>query len=90
MSDHENEVGRNEVQRRTFLKRAATVAWATPIVYTMMSNPAFAQTSPIQCNTNSGGSPGSSCPGGTVTCPTGTSCKKGVEAVTGDACFCSV
>ncbi len=51
--------------RRTFLKRAAVAAWASPFIVTMMSRSAHAQIGAI-CGTTADGA---SC---TVTTPCGT------------------
>lgn len=34
------------IARRRFLKRAITVAWSTPLIYSVMTTPAFAATCP--------------------------------------------
>ncbi len=59
----EGELSSELIERRRFLKRAATVAWAVPVVYTLTTGPAHAQV--ILCGTAVGGV----CPN-TPACPT--------------------
>ncbi|MDQ4125759.1 MAG: hypothetical protein M3134_09195 [Actinomycetota bacterium] len=47
MTQHDIELNEQGQARRRFLKQAATVAWASPFIVTMMSRAAHAQ--PIQC-----------------------------------------
>ncbi len=49
MIDKELELNEQGQARRRFLKQAATVAWASPFIVTMMSRTAHAQ--PIVCGT---------------------------------------
>ncbi len=49
MIDRESELNEQGRARRRFLKQAATVAWASPFIVTMMSRTAHAQ--PIVCGT---------------------------------------
>lgn len=82
-----DEAGRS---RRRFLKQAATVAWASPMIVTMMSRAAQAQ--PTQCGTLQlfsmpGGGSQLRC---AVTNPCGSSqtCAPTGFLNSGDACFC--
>ena len=43
MAEHEFELNEHGQARRRFLKQAATVAWASPLIVTMMSRTAHAQ-----------------------------------------------
>ena len=43
MSDDAGRATEDGIERRRFLKGAATVAWATPLILTMTSGPAYAQ-----------------------------------------------
>jgi anaerobic selenocysteine-containing dehydrogenase len=78
-----------DVQRRDFLKRAAVVAWSTPVIFTMMSRPAAAQV--VVCGDCPGCAVGDPCttPDSEVTCPTGTQCLGGEIAPGVDGCLCT-
>ena len=76
--------------RRRFLKQAATVAWASPMIVTMMSRSAMAQ--PAQCGTlllfsQPGGGSQLRC---AVTQPCGSAqnCQPTGFLNPGDPCFC--
>lgn len=73
--------------RRRFLKQAATVAWASPFIVTMLSRTANAQ-EPIQCGTKIGGVGTIAC---TVTNPCGSplGCAGNPAGAAGSACFCA-
>ena len=62
----EQHVSEEGVARRRFLKQAATVAWASPLIVTMMSRTAHAQL--VQCGTQDPAQPGFC----VVTTPCGT------------------
>ena len=70
---------REAVDRRRFLKGAATVAWAAPVIATLSASPAYAACIP-QNGLCSGAPP--NC--GTSDCCTGLSCKPG----SGNKCRC--
>lgn len=58
-----------DLDRRRFLKRAATVAWAAPTIITVLSSPAYGQTS---CP--SGNNKGVACSATTLSCNTTGGC----------------
>lgn len=67
-ADPRNETGTSaDLDRRRFLKRAATVAWAAPTIITVLSSPAYGQTS---CP--SGDNLGAACSATTLSCNTAT------------------
>jgi hypothetical protein len=76
--------GRN-IERRRFLKHTATVAFAAPVMASMMSGAASAQVG--QCGTKSGGIDEVDC---TVTtpCETGMECRAAPLLPMGTPCGC--
>ena len=55
------EVGQKEqLDRRRFLKRAGTIAWSAPVIYSLLSEQAFAQS--ISCGTAPGLGTNDMCP----------------------------
>ncbi len=72
--------------RRRFLKQAGTVAWASPLILTMMSRAAHAQVE--VCGTKIGGPGTTAC---TVTLPCGSQtlgCQGVAAAAAGTDCVC--
>jgi hypothetical protein len=62
------------IERRRFLRRAATVAWATPTIMTLAASVASAQT-PVcsgPCNTRDDCPTGCNCSGNPKTCRAGS------------------
>jgi hypothetical protein len=56
MTDSGSGSSTNNIERRRFLRQAATVAWATPTILTLMSSRAGAQVGPVQpCGRDLGG-----------------------------------
>jgi len=82
----ENTKQREAVDRRRFLKGAATVAWAAPVIATLSASPAYAQ---VEC-TKSGKKCGSQQPQGSGNCP-GTNCCTGLNCRPSGTrdCICS-
>lgn len=77
----------HEVDRRRFLRRAAVIAWAAPVVATLGSGPAYAQTcvpAGDACGTFTGGS---TCSNVRACCTPTLSCKKDSN-VMGTPCIC--
>lgn len=92
MNERQEMHGDEARSRRRFLKQAATVAWASPLIVTMMSRAANAQ--PAQCGTLElfsmpGGGSQLQC---NVSQPCGTAqtCAPGAGSFLdpGDPCFC--
>lgn len=72
--------------RRRFLKQAGAVAWASPLIVTMMSRAAQAQ-DVIECGTKIGGTGTTAC---TVTTPCGSplQCLGNPLGAAGSTCTC--
>lgn len=89
MIDKELELNEQGHARRRFLKQAATVAWASPFIVTMMSRTAHAQPQcGVQALDGDLQNPGILC---TVTAPCGTTAAclpDPTDPGVGNACFC--
>lgn len=84
------------IERRQFLRRAAVVAWSTPVILTVLSESAFAQCagSGVECCAACSpvGAVGTECTTGiTTACCSGLVCKKsqGPSNQSGKRCACS-
>lgn len=85
----------HEVDRRRFIRSAAVVAWAAPVISTLGTGPAYAQAcvpAGGQCGTLTGCNPTTCTTGGFGACCTPTlNCSKGsgnCERVLGTPCTC--
>ncbi len=65
---------REAIDRRRFLKGAATVAWAAPVIATLSASPAYAACVPLDGNCGPLDPVTNACPAGN--CCTGLNCKK--------------
>ena len=76
-----------QMERRRFLQQTATVAFASPVIVSMMARGAAAQT--IVCGEKSGGVGSVDC---TITtpCGTGLECRGAPAGSVGDPCGCFV
>ena len=80
-----DEVRANEVDRRRFLKRAGTIAWSAPVIYTLMAEHALAQSTP--CSDTQSPGPTSTCVENT-TCPSSAPRCCRVNALGASDCRC--
>lgn len=87
--------GQREVlDRRRFLGRIGTIAWSTPVIWTLMSDTALAQCagSGVACCAacSPTGAVGVTCTTGiTLACCSGLTCRKAASGGAGQPCTCS-
>ena len=84
MAVSENTRQREAVDRRRFLKGAATVAWAAPVIVTLSASPAYARCKP-QGEVCSSLGAGGTC--GTGNCCTGLTCQPSSDLQSNE-CLC--
>lgn len=83
------DTGSGQIERRRFLQHTATVAFAAPVIVSMMSGAAKAAGLGDQCGTKSGGVGDTAC-NVTDPCTTGLSCQGLPAGPMGTPCTCVV
>lgn len=87
--EEQQRIAGSGIERRDFLRNTATVAFAAPVIVSLLSGPARAQVGGIgeECGTKSGGVGSTTC---NVTAPCGTmlECRADPTNQLSDDCFC--